>query len=132
MFRTIKQARSLALLLFGLAMAAGPAYAQEDAQIMEQIDLTPQQKGQIETFTKQFARETATLRNDIRRLVEEEKQLKAATKPNEDALRKKLRERADKEIELSLALTRFHERVEGILSPTQREKLAELKSKGRR
>lgn len=132
MIRNIKQVRSLAMLLFGLAVAVGPAYAQGDAPIMEQIDLTPQQRSQIKSLTEQFARETEPLRNDIRRILEEEKRLKTAPNPNEESLRRKLRERADKEIDLSLALTRFHERVENLLTPVQRRKLAELKSQSSR
>src|SRR5687768_1657344 len=112
-----KLVRPIAMLLFGLAIAAGPAYAQEDAPIMERLGLTKQQRDQISALTEQFANATTPLRNDIRRLVEEEKRLKSAASPNETALRRKLQERADKEIELSLALTRFHERVEGVLTP---------------
>ncbi|HVK37383.1 MAG TPA: Spy/CpxP family protein refolding chaperone [Candidatus Kapabacteria bacterium] len=132
MIRNLKQVRPLAMLLFGLAVAAGPAYAQGDAPIMEQIDLTKAQRDQIKSLTEQFARETEPLRNDIRRLLDEEKRLKTAPSTNEEALRRKLRERADKEIELSLALTRFHERVENLLSPAQRRKLAELRSQASR
>jgi Spy/CpxP family protein refolding chaperone len=132
MITNLKKVRPLAMLLFGLAVAAGPAYAQGDAGIMEQIELTPQQQTQISNLSKQFAHDTETLRTDIRRLIEEEKRLKSAPTPNEDALRRKLRERADKEIELSLALTRFNERVEAILTPVQRKKLADLKSQNSR
>jgi Spy/CpxP family protein refolding chaperone len=126
MITTIKQVRPLAMLLFGLVLAVGPAYAQSD--IMDQINLTPHQQKQIKDLTEQFDRDTKTLRNDIRRLIEEEKLLKKAPTSNEDALRRKLRERADKEIELSLALTRFHERVEAVLTPGQRQKMAALKA----
>jgi Spy/CpxP family protein refolding chaperone len=133
MIRNIKQVRPLAMLLFGLAVAAGPAYAQSDAPIMEQIDLTKVQREQIKSLTEQFARETEPLRNDIRRLLEEEKRLKTAPSTNEEALRRRLRERADREIDLSLALTRFHERVENLLTPVQRKKLGELRAQnGRR
>lgn len=131
MFRYSKQVRPLAVLLFGLAISAGPAIAQ-DQPIMEQIGLTKQQRDQIEQLTVQFGRETETLRSDIKRLVEEEKKLKSAAAPNESALRRRLQERADKEIELSLALTRFHERVEKLLTPAQRKKMADLKNQNRR
>ena len=124
--------RLLATLLFGLAIAAGPAYAQGDAPIMEQINLTPQQREQIKNLTDQFARETEPLRNDIRRLVDEEKRLKSGANTSEAALRRKLQDRADKEIELSIALTRFHERVQGLLTTAQRRKLDELKKQNQR
>jgi Spy/CpxP family protein refolding chaperone len=116
------------MLLFGLALAAGPAYAQGESSIMDQIGLSTQQREQIKTLTEDFGRQTATLRSDIHRLVEEEKRLKAASNPNEAALRKTLQERADKEIELSLALTRFNTKVENILTPAQRKKLETLRS----
>ena len=124
--------RPLAMLLFGLAVSAGPAMAQGDAPIMEQISLTPQQRDQIKKLTNDFARETEPLRNDIRRLVDEEKGLKSAATTNETALRRKLKERADKEIELSIALTRFHERVEGLLTAPQLRKLDDLKKQNQR
>ena len=132
MTRNNKQMRMAAMLLFGLAIAAGPVYAQGDAPIMEQIDLTNQQREQIKTLTEQFVRETRELRSGISRLVAEEKLLKNAATPNEAALRAKMKARADMEIELSLALTRFHERVEKLLTPAQRLKLNELKAQNRR
>lgn len=127
-----KLVRPITMLLFGLAVAAGPAYAQEDKPIMDQLGLTKQQREQISDLTEQFRKETTPLRNDIRRLVEEEKRLKSAATPNEAALRRKLQERADKEIELSLALTRFHERVESVLTVAQRKKMAALKQQNDR
>ncbi|MBC8145686.1 MAG: Spy/CpxP family protein refolding chaperone [bacterium] len=127
MIRKNTLVRPLAMLLFGLAVAAGPAYAQGDTPIMEQIGLTPQQREQIKSLTDQFARETEVLRTDIRRLVDDEKRLKSGATTNETALRRMLKDRADKEIELSIALTRFHERVEGLLTVPQKRKLADLK-----
>lgn len=132
MINSLKRVRPFAMLLIGLAVAAGPAYAQGDVPVMDQIDLTKPQRDQIKTMTEQFARETEPVRNDIRRLLEEEKRLKTSATKNEDALRRKLRERADKEIDLSLALTRFHERVESLLTPSQRKKLGELRSQANR
>lgn len=132
MIRNNTLVRLLAMLLFGLAAAAGPAFAQGDVPIMEQISLTTQQREQIKNLTDQFARETEPLRNDIRRLVEEEKRLKSGATTSETALRRTLKERADKEIELSIILTRFHEKVESLLTATQRRKLDELKKQNHR
>ena len=132
MITNSKLVRPIAMLLFGLVTAAGTASAQDDGPIMEQLGLSKQQRDQIASLTDAFLRETTPLRSDIRRLVEEEKRLKAAASPNEAALRRKLQERADKEIDLSLALTRFHERVEAVLTVPQRKKMAELKKQSDR
>ena len=127
MIMTMKILRPLAAFLLGLSLMAGTAFAQDEASIMEQLGLTPAQKETIKDLREQFIRDTEKVRADIRRLLEEERKLKSASKPSEAVLRKKLMERADKEIEFSLALTRFNERVEDVLTAQQLRKLETLR-----
>ena len=117
---TMKFLRSILTLLSGMMLIVGAAYAQEDTSIMERLNLTAQQKDQIKTLREQFQSETKQLRADIKSLLEEEKRLKGSASPNEAALRSLLKQRADKEIELSLALTRFNEKLESILTADQK------------
>jgi Spy/CpxP family protein refolding chaperone len=108
-------------------MMAGLAHAQDESSIIDKLGLTDVQKGQIKELRDKFRSETEKLRADIKRLLEDEKQLKQANPPNEVALRAKLKERADKEIEISLALTRFNERLENILTPEQKRLLDKIR-----
>ena len=108
-------------------MMAGLAHAQDESSIIDKLGLTDVQKGQIKELRDKFRSETEKLRADIKRLLEDEKQLKQANPPNEVALRAKLKERADKEIEISLALTRFNERLENILPPEQKRLLDKIR-----
>lgn len=116
----MKFLRSISTLLTGMMLIVGAAYAQEDTSIMERLNLTSQQKDQIKALREQFQSETKKLRADIKGLLEEEKRLKASATSNETALRGLLKQRADKEIELSLALTRFNEKLESILTADQK------------
>jgi Spy/CpxP family protein refolding chaperone len=123
--------RPLMTILAVMALSALSLQAQDDS-IIERLGLTPAQQGQIHDLREKFRAQTEQIRSDIRRLVEEEKKLKSAPSPNEAALRAKLKERADKEIELSLALTRFNEQVEGILTPAQQKLLEKIRSERRK
>lgn len=116
----MKFLRSILTLLTGMMLMVGAASAQEDNSIMERLNLTAQQRDQVKSLREQFQSETKKLRLDIKSLLEEEKRLKAGTSPNETALRNLLKQRADKEIELSLALTRFNEKLESILTADQK------------
>jgi Spy/CpxP family protein refolding chaperone len=117
----MKFLRSILTLLTGMMLIVGAAYAQEDTSIMERLNLTAQQKDQVKALREQFQTETKKLRADIKSLLEDEKRLKGAASPNEAALRTLLKQRADKEIELSLALTRFNEKLESILTGEQKQ-----------
>ena len=121
--------RSLLMLLAGLAISAQAAYAQADGSIMEQIGLTEAQRSQIQKLRDGFLRETEETRTDIKKLLDEEKRLRATSPVNESALRRVLTERAQKEIELTLALNRFNERVEKVLTAPQRDKMRALQEK---
>lgn len=129
---SVKLFRSLMTVCTGLLLLAGIAAAQDDSTIMDRLGLTEAQKGQLKDLRDKFRTETEQLRSDIRRLLQEEKQLKAASPPNETLLRAKLKEQADKEIELSLALTRFNDRVAAILTPAQRKELEKMKAEKHR
>lgn len=118
--------RWIAALAVGLVMASGAAFAQEDASIIDKLNLTDAQKGQVKKLRDDFRSETEKLRTDIKGLLEEEKRLRQAGPANESALRDVLRRRADKEIELTLALTRFTEKLKGILTQDQKKLLEKL------
>jgi len=127
----VKFLRPLMMLLVGMMVMAGSAYAQDDSSVMDRLGLTSQQREQIKDLREKFRGETEKLRVDIKRLLEVEKDLKAATPLDETALARTLRQRADKEIELSLALTRFNERLESILSADQKRTLDRLRGEKR-
>lgn len=124
--------RLLMTLVAGLVLIAGAANAQEEASIMDKLGLSDGQKAQIKDLRDKFRGETEKLRTEIKRLLEEEKQLKQSGSANETALRAKLKERAEKEIELSLALTRFNERLEKILTPDQKKLLDKIRQERRK
>ncbi|MEO5928940.1 MAG: Spy/CpxP family protein refolding chaperone [Candidatus Kapaibacterium sp.] len=123
----MKITRPVVALLASMTLMAGSAYAQEDGSIMDRLNLSAQQKTQIKTLREQFQSETKPLRDDIKKLLETERQLKSATPLNEASLRPVLKQRADKEIELSLALTRFNENLEGILTADQKNLLKQIR-----
>jgi|GEM_PF-1935863 len=121
----------LVALFPAIVMAVGPAYAQDDNSIMDRLNLSSQQREQIKDLREKFRAETEKIRADIKRLLEVEKDLKEKTPIDEPALAKVLRQRADKEIELSLALTRFNERLESILSADQKRMLDKVRQEKR-
>jgi Spy/CpxP family protein refolding chaperone len=118
--------RLIIALLAGLTLMAGVVHAQEDDSILDKLKLTPTQREQIKTLNDKFRTRSAPLRTDIARLLDEEKKLKAASSPDLAALKAKMQERADKEIELALELTRYREGLEAILTPEQVQLLRTL------
>lgn len=126
----MKFLRPFVTLLAGMMLMAGAAYAQDDASIMDRLSLSEAQKGQIKDLREKFRVETEKLRADIKRLLDQERALKKDG--NTDGLRPVLRQRADKEIELSLALTRFNEQLESILTPEQRRVLEKIREEKRK
>jgi Spy/CpxP family protein refolding chaperone len=121
----------LVTVLFSMMVMAGTAYAQDDGSIMDRLGLNAQQKEQVKDLREKFRSETEKLRSDIKRLLEEERELKSADQVKESALAAKLRQRADKEIELTLALTRFNERLESILTSDQKRVLEKIRAEKR-
>lgn len=119
-------ARLLFLTLAGLTVMAGSAVAQDES-IMEQLGLTLDQKEQVRNLNQRFRAQTTDLRNDLKKLIDQEKRLRNADRVSESSLRDVLEQRAKKEIELSLALTRYSEQLEAILTQSQRRRLQELK-----
>ncbi len=114
-------------LVSGVALAQSPASG-DDSSIMEQLNLDAAQKAKLKGLREKFLKETEALRNDIKQLLKEERELKKSSETDESLLRNKMKERADKEIELTLALTRFNEQVEAILTDKQKQKLKEMRS----
>jgi len=128
----LKFLRPFMTVLAGMMLLAGASYAQDDVSIMDRLNLTDAQKGQVKDLREKFRAETEQLRADLKQLLDEEKVLRKANPPNEAALRAKLKQRADKEIELSLALTRFNEKLEGILTADQKRLLAKIREEKRK
>lgn len=126
----VKSLTPLITLLLGMILAAGSAHAQED-NVMDRLNLSSQQREQIKDLREKFRAETEKIRADIKRLLEVEKDLKGKNPVDETALAKVLRQRADKEIELSLALTRFNERLEALLSAEQKRTLDKVREEKR-
>lgn len=108
------------------ASLVGVAHAQDDGSLIEQLNLTPAQKEQIHKLRDQFKSETEPIRSSLAQIQKEVRQIKSGNPVSEGALRNKLRQQADKEIELSLAITRFQERVEALLTPDQKKLLKSL------
>ncbi len=123
---TARYLRPLLPLMVAIASIAGVAHAQDDGSLIEQLNLSPAQKEQIRKLRDQFKTETEPVRTALAQTQKEVRQLKGANPVNEAALRAKLKQQADKEIELSLAITRFQERVEALLTPDQKKLLKSL------
>jgi Spy/CpxP family protein refolding chaperone len=119
-------------MLLGMVLLTGAAYAQDDASVMDRLNLSDAQKVQIKDLREKFRTETEPLRSSLKQLLEDEKRIRMANPQNESSLRDILKKRADKEIELSLALDRFNKQLEGILTPDQRKILAKIREEKRK
>ncbi len=125
---TWKLPHSLAMLVALVLLTSATAVRAQD-DILQQLDLSAEQQTRINQLTDGFRAETRPIIDDINRLLKKEKELRKASPVDEDALRQVMKQRSDKEIELSLALNRFQDHVEQILTPKQRQTLKELKAK---
>ncbi len=123
---TVRYLRPLLTITVAFASVAGVLHAQDGGSLIEQLNLTADQKTQIRKLREQFKNETESIRTAISQLQKEVRQLKSVSPVNEMALRAKLKQQADKEIELSLAITRFQERVETLLTAEQKRLLKKL------
>jgi Spy/CpxP family protein refolding chaperone len=124
----LKFPRQLILLVAGMMLTAGVSYAQsDDNSIVDQLKLTPAQQEQLKTLRERFRTETEPIRRDIKHLLEQEKSIKSKSPVDQRALQAVLKDRAAKEVDLSLALTRFNEQVEGILTSEQKEILKHIR-----
>lgn len=121
--------RSLTALLVAILVTSGGLYAQDDS-IIEQLNLSAQQREQVKKLRDQFRSETEEVRGLIKQLQKEVRSLKTATPINEAALEAKLKQQAAAEIQLSLAITRFQEKIESLLTPDQKRLLKRLQSGG--
>lgn len=118
------------LVVLLLVAASSAAWAQDE--IIDQLGLSTDQKAKIEKLREDFKKETAPIFSDINRILRQEKDLRRSSPVNQQELRRLLQERADKEIELSLALSRFNEQLEQILTPRQRQTLQKLREQKKR
>lgn len=119
--------RWLMPMLLGITLLGQPLYAQDTDDIIEKLRLTQTQRDQVKKLREAFRKETEPIRAEINRLLEEEKTLKKAPKVNTDQLKTVLKQRADKEVELSLALTTFVQNLEGLFTPEQLKQWRALK-----
>ena len=113
--------RSIVAVLAMLLLVSGASSAQDDS-IIDQLGLSARQKEQIKELREQTRRESKPILDAIRELLADEKRLRKADAPEAD-LRRVMKLRADKEIELTLSLRRFNEKFEAILTPEQRKLL---------
>lgn len=117
--------RWVAILTTALLFTAGvSASAQDD--LVEQLNLTADQKTKLKELQENFQKEAGTLQKQINDLVGEERRLRK-NDAAESELRKVMQERADKEIELTMALNRFTEKVKNLLTAEQLRKWEQLK-----
>ena len=107
-----------------LLLASGSSFAQEES-ITDQLDLSARQKEQIKELRDQFKRTSTPIVDRTNELLAEEKRLRKARAPEAD-LRRVMKLRADKEIELSLAISRFHESIQAVLTPDQKKVLQRI------
>lgn len=114
-------------MLLGIALLGQPLHAQDTDDIIEKLRLTQTQRDQVKKLREAFRKETEPIRADINRLLEEEKALKKAAKVNTEQLKTVLKQRADKEVELSLALTTFVQNLEALFTPEQLKQWRALK-----
>ncbi|KXK56397.1 MAG: Spy/CpxP family protein refolding chaperone [Chlorobi bacterium] len=119
--------RWLMPMLFGMVLLGQPLHAQDTDDIIEKLRLTQTQRDQVKKLREAFRKETEPMRAEINRLLEEEKALKKAAKVNTDQLKSVLKLRADKEVELSLALTTFVQNLEALFTPDQLKQWRALK-----
>ena len=123
---------SLLLVASGAAVAQpGMAKGPEMGRVWAKLNLSDEQRKQIQDLRLKLAKETLPLRNElgVKRL--ELKQLMTADKPNLKAIESKIDE--IKKLEASLQKKRVENRlaIRGILTPEQQKKLAELRRMGR-
>ncbi|MBL0332633.1 MAG: Spy/CpxP family protein refolding chaperone [Chlorobiota bacterium] len=120
----------ICLLSFGFAHVtlAQPKVASTDPDIEQQLNLSDAQKTKLKLLRLKFKAETKDINIEIARLVDEERTIKKETPTNLVALKSVLKERAEKEVELSLALSRFEEKQLAILTSDQKQLLKRLKS----
>lgn len=117
--------RWVGILTTALLFTAGvSASAQDD--LVEQLNLTADQKTKLKELQENFQKEAGTLQKQINDLVADERRLRKNDAP-ESELRKVMQERADKEIELTMALNRFTEKVKNLLTAEQLRKWEQLK-----
>lgn len=103
-------------------------WAQEDEKIDEQLNLTAQQKTEMEALRTKFKSEVAPMKAKLRELQSERRRLESDGADDGD-VREVLQQIANQEIEITLLLNQFKKDWLAILTPEQRKKLQELKSK---
>lgn len=99
-----------------------------DSDIEQQLNLTDSQKAKLKELRGKFRIETKEINSEIKRLLDEERAIKKESPTNQAALKAVLKERAEKEVELSLALNKFEEQQLAVLNAEQKQTLKKLKS----
>lgn len=120
-------ARYIPLFALLLLSLTGAAQAQDQTPLVDKLNLTSAQKDQVRQLRAQFKAENERLAGALRQAQNEVKQLQAANPVNEVALRAALNKQASAEIDLRIAITRFYEKLDAILTPPQRAILQRMR-----
>lgn len=89
------------------------------------LDLTDEQKAQIQKINASFEESTRTLREQLRTLHENQSDPLAGGTFDEEAVRKAAQDRAGIEVELEVARARMFSQAYAVLTTEQKAKLAE-------
>ncbi len=116
--------RLLLMLMIGL-FGTTAAWSQEES-LEAQLNLTAQQKEQINDLKSTFKKEAAPIKARIKQLQAERSRLEAAKASNE-AISEVLNQKAAEEIKLAMLLRDFKQNYLKILTPEQLKLLQALK-----
>jgi Spy/CpxP family protein refolding chaperone len=113
------------LVTIAMLLLAGSSSIAQEQSITDQLELTARQQELIKELRAQFQRDSKPIVDRTNELLAEEKRLRKARAP-ESELRRVMKLRADKEIELALAISRFQENIQATLTPEQKKVLQRI------
>lgn len=129
MYRQSTGWRGLATFVVMVLLGSGVVWAQEDDEkIDELLNLTPQQKTEMQQLRDKFKSDVAPIKSRLKDLRNERKRLEGQGASKEE-VKKILEKIADEEIEMTLLINQFKKDYLAILTPEQRRKLQELKDR---
>ena len=103
----------------------GPGHRGGGIPFARELDLTDEQKAQIEKLTQSFEENTKSLHEQMRALHDSETDPLAGGTFDESAVRKAAQARAGIQVELEVAHARLMSQIFGVLTAEQKAKLAE-------
>lgn len=128
MYRQSKRWTTMLTVVMVSLLSSSALWAQDDEKIDELLNLTEQQKVQMDELRKDFRSELAPMKAKIRGYQAERKRLEGQ-EASEEEMKEVLQKIADQEIEITLLLNQFKKDYLAILTPEQRKKLKDLKDK---